>query len=387
MLGVVIGVWSVVSLLAIGAGAQQTITSEVESIGTNLLTVLPGIRPRNNPRVYSGAAQSLTLADADIIRRAIPEVAAIAPDYQNDAQVVAGSLNRSARILGVTPEYAVVRNVSMASGQFLTEQLVRAARPVAVLGSTVATELFGVGSPIGQKIRVKGQLLTIVGVLQPGGAIGQYDNAVIVPITTAHQSLFGGGDGSSSFQVSSISLQVRHSSQVDLAQSRIEELMRRSHNLPQDGTGDDFTVFNQASLLTTFKTVTTTLTIFLGTIAGISLLVGGIGVMNIMLVSVTERTREIGLRKAVGAKRKDILRQFLTEALMISLLGGLVGLALGFGTVLLIGALFSEFITPVMTLASVVMALGFSIAVGLFFGIYPARRAARLNPIQALRFD
>jgi putative ABC transport system permease protein len=388
MLGVIIGVWSVVSLLAIGEGAQKTITDQVRSIGTNLLTVLPGVRPRNNPRQYTGISQSLTLADAEALSQAIPEIANVAPEYQNDAQIVAGSLNRSARVLGVTQEYAVVRDIQVAAGQFLTQQMVQAARPVAVLGGRLAQDLYGSGNPLGTTLRVKGRPLKIVGVLEPGGAFGAYDNAVIVPVTTAHLTLFGGRDvTSSSYLLSSILIQVNDSSQVDPAQLRVEQFMRKRHNLPADGTGDDFTVVNQATLLSTYSTVTTTLTVFLGVIAGISLIVGGIGVMNIMLVSVAERTREIGLRKAVGAKRGDILRQFLVEALVMSSLGGMLGLAGGYSTVKTLGMLFPEYITPIVTPLSVLLAVGCSVAVGLFFGIYPARRAARLNPIQALRYE
>jgi putative ABC transport system permease protein len=388
MLGVIIGVWSVVSLLAIGEGAQKSITDQVQSIGTNLVTVFPGVRPRNNPRQYSGSAQNLTMDDARIIREAIPGVSYIAPEYQNDSQIVAGSQNRSARVLGVTPEYLIVRNIKLAAGQFITDQMVRAGRPVAVLGGTLSEELYGRTNPVGQTIRVKGRQLLIVGVLQPGGAFGAYDGAVLVPVTTAHQQLFGGRDvTSASYQLTAILVQVTNAADVDVTQIRVEQLLRKRHNLPEDGTGDDFTVVNQATLLQTYSTVTTTLTFFLGAIAGISLLVGGIGVMNIMLVSVTERTREIGLRKAVGAKRSDIMRQFLIESLVMSSLGGIAGLAIGYATVTTLGYLFPQYIVPIVTPLAVLLALSCSLIVGLFFGIYPARRAARLNPIEALRYD
>jgi putative ABC transport system permease protein len=389
MLGVVIGVWSVVSLLSIGAGAQKAITDRVRNIGTNLVTVLPGVRPNSNLRTdYAAIAAPLTLDDARVLGELIPEVALVAPEVQNDTQVVAGSLNRSARVLGVTPEYAVVRNVTVAGGQFLTEPMVRSARPVAVLGARLKTELFGASDPIGQSLRIKGQAFKVVGVLEAAGAFGAYDNAVLVPITAAHRSLFGGRDAtSSSYQVSAISLQVRHAADVEQAQIKVEQLMRQRHRLPANGMSDDFTVFNQATLLSVFNTVTTTLTIFLGSIAGISLFVGGIGVMNILLVSVTERTKEIGLRKAVGAKRRDILRQFLVEALAISLLGGLVGVLLGYVTTAVIGLLYAEYLVPIVTPAALAVALGFSAAVGLFFGIYPAYRASRLSPIEALRYE
>jgi putative ABC transport system permease protein len=388
MLGIIIGVWSVVSLLSIGNGARQSITDQVRSIGTNLLSISPGAERRNGPPQVTSTSKTLTLDDADALQRAIPEIQYIAPEYQNGAQIVAGSQNRNAQVIGVTPDYAIVRNVTVASGQFLTDQMVRSARLAAVLGGKLAQDIYGTSNPVGQTIRVKSQPFLIVGVLSPAGGFSNYDNAVIIPMTTAHRLLFGGksvtGTG---YQVSDIVVQVRSADQLDLAQAKIELYMRKRHQLPDDGRSDDFTVLNQATLLSTVNTVTTTLTIFLSAIAGISLLVGGIGVMNIMLVSVTERTKEIGLRKAVGAKKRDILRQFLVEALVMSMLGGVLGLLLGYGTAMGIKAAFSQYITPIVTPSAVLLAIGFSAAVGLFFGIYPAQRAARLNQIQALRYE
>jgi putative ABC transport system permease protein len=390
MLGIIIGVWSVVSLLSIGNGARQTITDQIRSIGTNLLTVVPGTRQSDGPPQVNPNAQSLTLDDVDTLRRSIPEAELVAPEYQGTAQLVAvaGSQSRAAQVLGVTPEYATVRNVTIEQGQFLSDQMVRSARPVAVLGGRLAEEMFSAINPVGQNLRINGQSFQIVGVLKPTSAFGPYDSSVLVPLTTAHRSLFGARAASStSYYVSAISLQIRDADQIHLAQSKVQLMLRSQHGLPIDGGNDDFIVFNQATLLDRFSTITTTMTVFLGAIAGISLLVGGIGVMNIMLVSVTERTKEIGLRKAVGAKRRDILQQFLVEAVVISILGGLIGLLLGYLTATAIGIFFAEYIVPIVTPSAVMLALGFSIAVGLFFGIYPAQRAARLNPIQALRYE
>ena len=385
MLGIIIGVWSVVSLLAVGNGVRQSITRQLQNTGTNLLLLQPGTPRGNRPAANT---QPLTMADAEALGKAIPEIAYVPPEYQNRAQIVVGPLNRNVSVLGVTPEFALVPNVTVARGQFVTEEMVRSARSVAVLGGKLAEDIYGSSDPIGQTIRIKGRQFKVVGVLKVSGGFGGNDNGVLVPITTAYRVLFGGRSATStSHQVSMLSLQVRSADEIDLAQAKVEQVMRRRHKLADDGESDDFAVVNQATLLESFSTVTTTLTVFLGTIAGISLVVGGIGVMNIMLVSVAERTKEIGLRKAVGAKRRDILRQFLVEALLVSIFGGMVGLALAYITSTIIGMLFSEYVTPIVTLSSVLLAFSFSAAVGLFFGIYPAQRAARLNPIQALRYE
>jgi putative ABC transport system permease protein len=386
MLGIIIGVWSVVSLISIGNGAQRAITNQVEGIGTNLLSVVPGTQ--RNGGGFTPSANELTLEDAVAIRRAVPELENVSPIYQGSAKIIGGSINQDVQVTGAQPEYATVRNLKVARGQFVTEQMEQGARNVIVLGGAISEEIFGSTDPIGQSVRLKGQSMKVVGVLEKSGGLGNEDSAVYVPLNTAYRVLFGGrATTSASYQVSSILLQARSSDEIELAQKKVEQLMRRRRGLADTGKDDDFTVFSQASLLSTFNTITTTLTVFLGAIAGISLFVGGIGVMNIMLVSVTERTKEIGLRKAVGAKRRDILRQFLIEALVMSLLGGVIGLLLGYGTAQLVGFFFSQYITPVVTMGAVLLAVGFSAAVGLFFGIYPALRAARLNPIQALRYE
>jgi putative ABC transport system permease protein len=386
MLGIIIGVWSVVSLLAIGNGAQQAIIDQVEGIGTNLLNVVPGTRDQG-PAAGAGV-KPLTLEDADAIDRAVPEIEYVAPIFQGAAQIVGGDVSRGVQVTGATPEVAPVRNFELERGQFINQQMQEGARNVAVLGNQIAEDIFGASEPIGQRVKLNNRSFTVVGVLAPSGGLANEDTSVYVPLSTAYRTLFSGRTTtSSSFEVSGILLQVRSNDQIDLAQEKVEQLMRRRRDVPNDGNDDDFIVFSQESLLDIFGTITTTLTVFLGSIAGISLLVGGIGVMNIMLVSVSERTKEIGLRKAVGAKRRDILRQFLIEALVISILGGIIGLALGWAMATTIGYFFSEYITPIVTPSAVILAVGFSAAVGLFFGIYPAQRAARLNPIQALRYE
>lgn len=385
MLGIIIGVWSVVSLLAIGNGAQKSIVDQVQGIGTNLLSLVPGQVRDGGPRPTSA---ELTLDDASLIRRSVPEIQYVAPIFQSQAQIVAGDFNRSVQVTGATAEFATVRNLKVGRGLFINEQMDQAGRGVVVLGYTLAEDMFGTADPIGATVRLNGKAMKVVGVLEKSGGLNNEDTVAYIPLTTAYRSLFGGrSTTSSSYQVSGILLQVRSQEEIALAQQKVEQVMRRTRGLTDDGENDDFTVFSQETLLATFTAVTTTLTVFLGAIAGISLLVGGIGVMNIMLVSVTERTKEIGLRKAVGAKRRDILRQFLVESLVMSTFGGLIGLGLGWATAATIGFLFSEYITPIVTPGAVILAVGFSAAVGLFFGIYPALRAARLNPIQALRTE
>ncbi|GAC1639284.1 MAG: ABC transporter permease [Herpetosiphon sp.] len=385
MLGIIIGVWSVVSLLSIGNGAQKYITDQVRSVGTNLLFLTPGAN-RRGPEQATGTAQNLTVADYEAIKRGVAEIELLSPEFQSGAQVVAGSQNRTAAVVGVLQDYLTVHNYTVATGQFITNDMVDGVRQVAVIGAQLATDLYGGPSAVGQTIRVKGKPLHIIGIMAPSSGFGGVDETVIVPLTTAQHVLFDASTpGSASSRLNSISIQIRSAPEIDLAQAKVEQIMRRRHRLSDDGKSDDFVVRNQATLLTTLNTITTTLTLFLGAIAGISLIVGGIGVMNIMLVSVTERTKEIGLRKAVGAKRSDILRQFLVEALTMSLFGGIIGLLLGMLTAYLVSL--TKLITPVVTPAAVIMALSFSAAVGLFFGVYPARRASRLNPIQALRYD
>jgi putative ABC transport system permease protein len=378
---------SVVALLALGNGASAAITDQIESLGTNMLTIMPG-SPSNNGPGSSGAAQTLTLADVDAIAALRLPITGPAPQFGGSAQVIAPAADTSATITGVTAAYQSVNSLALASGSFIADDQVRGASTVVVLGSNLAQTLFGSGQAVGQFVRVKDQPLRVIGVLAAkGGGFGtSVDDQAFVPISVAQQRLFGARtpDGNG-WRVSSIAISVNSSDQINAVQARISALLRERHLLSADGSEDDFQTLNQASMLSSLSTITSLLTAFLAAVAGISLLVGGIGIMNIMLVSVTERTREIGLRKAVGARPRDILLQFVAEALVISLAGGLIGLAAGVGIAGIVTL--TGLLTASVTASAVLLAVGFSLAVGLFFGIYPAQRAARLNPIDALRHE
>jgi putative ABC transport system permease protein len=388
MLGIIIGVAAVVALMGIGQGAQDSITSSITSNGTNLLTIVPGGVTQGAVRGGAGGAQTLTTEDADALRDGAncSYCTMVAPEVRRQTSVVYGSQNNSYSITGTTPDYATIRNLPTSSGDWFTNADVAAAVNVAVIGANVADTLFQGADPIGQSIRIDRLAFRVVGVAaaKGGSGFGSLGDGVYIPLPVAQRKLFGGRQAAiAGHSVSTIYVQVDNKDNMTAAQDEITQILRTRHHMTT--ADNDFTVINQADLLSTLNGVVTVLTLFLGSIAGISLLVGGIGIMNIMLVSVTERTREIGIRKAVGAQQGDILRQFLIEAILISVGGGLLGILLGVGIANLVNL--TGQITSAVTPGAALLAVGFSLAVGLFFGIYPARRAARLDPIVALRYE
>jgi putative ABC transport system permease protein len=392
MLGIIIGVGAVITLLSVGQGVQNLVTGQLQSIGTNLLFVVSGNLGSDTGRTTGGL--TLTLSDAEAIDDPfnVPDVVGVAPEVLSNAEVSYGKTTLRLSVSGVTPSYTEVRNRPVAFGNFIADTDVNARSRVVVIGSRIAERLFAEASvyPVGATLKINGIPFRVIGVLEErggtGGPGGDQDEVVMVPLSTAHERLFPRfHNRKGEPMLSVVYTQVGSEDRMEAASADISELLRQRHDIRfQDE--DDFTVINQRDLLSIFGQITNVLTIFLGAIAGISLLVGGIGIMNIMLVSVTERTREIGLRKAVGAKRRDILVQFLIESVVLSLLGGLLGIALGATGAVGISRLQSDLIA-VVTPQSILLATGFSAAVGLFFGIYPATRASRLNPIEALRYE
>ncbi len=395
MLGIIIGVGAVIALMSIGEGAQASITEQITSIGTNLLTVIPGAASFGPVRGATGSATTLTYDDAEAIADPgnVPDAAVVAPEYSRSAQVIFGDANINSSVLGTTDAYQSAQNLEVSSGRFIEERDVDKRANVAVLGYQTAQDLFGGFDPIGQKIKVAlpgengGRVsLTVIGVLEEkgGSVMSSADDAVFVPISTAQTKIFDGRNARGELLVTRVNVVAASEEQTSAVEDQINALLRSRHDLGPDEEAD-FSVMNQADMLEMANEITGIMTAFLGAIAGISLLVGGIGIMNIMLVSVTERTREIGIRKAVGARKADILIQFLLEAVVLSSLGGVIGILLGVGLGKLVDM--TGLMTSVVTLDSVVMAVGFSLAIGLFFGIYPANQAAKLHPIEALRYE
>lgn len=381
ILGIVIGIASVIAMVAIGQGAQNSIQSSIQSIGSNLLMVTPGATRGISVSSGRGSAQSLTKADADAIEKTVSGILGVAPQVSRRYQVTAPGKNTNTQVLGTTPSYTVVRNVEVETGSFFTSQQVKSKDKVAVIGPTTRDDLFGEGtSPIGQTIRINKINFKVIGITKSKGGSGfnNTDDMIYIPVTTAMHYLSG------SEYLSEIDIAGTDASTLPDVQQEVSTLLLSRHNISNPELAD-FSILNQADIIATATSVTGTFTILLAAIASISLLVGGIGIMNMMLTIVTERTREIGLRKAIGATEKDISLQFLSESVLLTFLGGAIGILFGWIIAFAVSKLIG---TPAdVSLFSVVLAFSVSSGIGIVFGYYPAQRAAKLNPIEALRYE
>jgi putative ABC transport system permease protein len=381
MLGIIIGVAAVIAMVSIGNGAKAQIESNIAALGQNTVMIFSGNLRRGGFSMGFGSAGTLTKEDMAAIEREVPGVLAISPEVRGNAQVAVGNQNLSTSVLGVSASYPDFRNWTFTSGGPFSDQDVKSQAKVALIGKTTSTQLFGEQDPIGQTIRIKSAPFTVVGLLNPKGSGfgGQdQDDVIMIPWTSAMTRLTGG----TTFR--NLSLQGASADQLEEISADISSLLRQRHRIPE-GQDDDFFIRTQTETLETFTSTAKTMTMLLGSIAGVSLLVGGIGIMNIMLVSVTERTREIGIRMAVGAKSGDILSQFLAEAVTLSLVGGIAGIGIGVGISRLISVKMGW---PVLTSSNAItVAFMFSAAIGIFFGFYPARKAAQLDPIESLRYE
>ncbi len=380
MLGIIIGIGSVIAMISIGQGAQGAIQSSIEGLGSNLLTIIPGVLEAGRGQVSSGRGSAETLKNTDVeTLKKVNGVAYISPELNRRFQVIAAGNNTNSTVIGVYPEYASVHNVAVNEGSFITDSHIRSIGKVTVIGPNVAADLFGENDPVGQTIRINKVNFKVIGILQAKGGAGfaSPDDTIYTPLSTM-QKILTGAD-----YVSSIGVSVENKDLMSQVQDDAFLVLAEKHKINPENP--DFSIISQADILGTLNQITQTLTIFLASIAGISLVVGGIGIMNMMLTTVTERTREIGLRKAVGAKRKDVNLQFLTEAVMLTFIGGFAGIVLGW--LISFGASQFAGIATSVSMSSVLLAFGVSAGIGILFGYYPARRASKLNPIEALRFE
>jgi len=384
MLGIIIGIASVIAMVAIGSGASKVISEQISSMGSNMLLVLPGSLTSGGIRLGSGSIPSLTYDDAYAIQTQCPAVAIAAPLVRGGAQLVYGNMNWSTAVLGVTPEYLVIRDWPVSSGRNFSQSDVDGATKNCLLGQTVVENLFGSEDPLGKVIRIKKVPFKVIGILDRKGQSPQgsdQDDIVYVPIKAAQRKLLGSQFPNT---VNSIMVQARSEEDLSRAEEQVTELLTQRHRIGP-GRDADFTVRNLTEILSVREESSKAMSLLLGAVASISLIVGGIGIMNIMLVSVTERTREIGIRMAIGAKQRDILMQFLTEAVLLTFIGGIMGMLVGVAGAKLVSAFFDW--PTLVSFNAIAMAIGFSGAVGIFFGFYPARKAASLNPIDALRYE
>lgn len=382
ILGIVIGIGSVIAMISVGQGVSAGITSQIESLGTNLLVVSPGQQKSTSVvRGGMGSATTLTQDDSDAIAARIIDITAVAPTVSSRKQVTAKGTNTNTSIYGIDTKYFSVKNTSVELGTEITEAQLKSKSKVAILGPTTRDDLFGEDvDPVGQKIRINSQEYTVIGVTvaKGGTGMGSSDDLIYIPLTTAQQYLTGNN------KLSTINVQVTDADMMTYVEEEISALLLARHNIA-DAASADFSIMNQADMLDTMSSVSDTLTLLLGAIAGISLLVGGIGIMNMMLTTVTERTREIGLRKSLGASKSDISNQFLAESVVLTFIGGIIGIVLGWVAAWMITTLSST--TTVVTSWSIFLAVGISALIGIVFGYYPAHRAAKLDPIEALRYQ
>jgi putative ABC transport system permease protein len=385
-LGIVIGVAAVIALMSIGRGAEASIISRIESLGSDLIFIRPGTFTFGGVRGAAGSATSLTLEDAVVISEQVPYIASVAPSYSQSLQLVVGAQNMRSQVTGVTPEYMPAYNLNLADGAFISEYDYQRGARLAVVGANIEETLFEGADPIGQRMRMGNNIVRVIGVLESKGAsmLGSTDDAILIPLTALQQMVAQPRTSQGERVVSSIVLTVSDEEQASYVADEITSLLRSRHQLGP-GVDDDFSITSMEEIASTISEAIGTMTLLLGAIAAISLLVGGIGVMNIMLVSVLERTREIGIRKALGAREQDIWAQFLIEAAFLTFAGGIIGVALGWVVSAVVNR--TGLMTTVVTADIVILAVSVSVGIGLFFGFYPAWHASRLNPIEALRSE